>query len=46
MSELKRCSGYKGNHECADEYPDNMVPVSEFGIDRGSKDGLHHMCRK
>ena len=45
-NEFKRCSGYKGHHECADEYPDNMVPVSGFGIDRGSKDGLHHMCRE
>ena len=46
MSILKRCSGYKGHHECADKYPNNMVPVGEFGIDRGSKDGLHHMCHE
>ena len=31
MDELKRCSGYEGHWECADEYPDHMVPLSRFG---------------
>ncbi len=26
MSDKKRCSGYKGHHVCANEYPDHMVP--------------------
>ena len=43
---FKRCSGYKGHHECVDEYPDHMVPVSEFCSDRCSKDNLHHLCHK
>jgi len=29
--EFKRCSGYKKHWECADDYPDHMVPVDEFG---------------
>ena len=45
-NEFKRCSGYKGHHECVDEYPDHMVPVSEFCSDRTSKDRLHHLCHK
>jgi len=40
--ELKRCSGYKGHHEC--DYPDNMVPVSGFAPDKNSSDGLQGMC--
>jgi len=31
MNEFKRCSGYKGHWECADDYSDHMVPVDEFG---------------
>ena len=46
MNNTKRCSGYKGHHECANEYPDHMVPVSEFCSDRTSKDRLHHLCHK
>ena len=46
MQDFKRCSGYKGHHECVDEYPDHMVPVSEFCSDRCSKDKLHHLCHK
>jgi len=46
MSTLKRCCGYKGYWACADEYPDHILPVDKFGVDKGSKDGLHHWCRK
>ena len=42
----KRCSGYKKHWECADDYPNHMVPVSKFGINRGVKDGLQFKCRK
>jgi len=45
MVELKRCSGHKRHWECADKYPDHMVPVSEFGKDSWSKDGIHHYCK-
>ena len=45
MAELKRCSGHKRHWECADKYPDHMVPVSEFGKDSWSKDGIHHYCK-
>ena len=31
FTDLKRCSGYKKHWECADDYPDHMVPVDEFG---------------
>jgi len=46
MSTLKRCCGYKGYWACADEHPDHILPVDKFGVDKGSKDGLHHWCRK
>ena len=46
MSTLKKCSGTKEHWECADEHPDHMVPISKFGIDTWSKDGLHHYCKK
>jgi len=29
--DLRRCSGYKKHWECADDYPNHMVPVDEFG---------------
>ena len=44
MDELKRCSGYRGHWECADKYPDHMVPVSNFNKDRKTKNGLHGSC--
>ena len=44
MTETKRCSGHRGYWECADEYPDHMVPVGEFGT--SSRDGLQPMCRQ
>ena len=43
MDELKRCSGYKGHWECADEYPDHMVPISRFNSKKstgGSNQGF------
>ena len=43
--ELKRCSGYKGHHECTDEYPDYIQPVENFSKDCYSKDGLNSKCR-
>ena len=44
----KRCSGHKKHWECADEYPDHMVPVSEFHLSstRGRSDGIQGMCKK
>ena len=42
--EVKRCCGHKGHHAC--DYPDNMVPVSEFGPDITSSDGLQGKCRR
>ena len=41
--EFKRCSGYEGHWECADDYPDHRVPVGEFGPDG---DGLQGKCRR
>ena len=29
MDELKRCAGTNGHWECADKYPDHMVPVDD-----------------
>ena len=46
MTESKRCSGYKGHWECADEYPDHIVPVEEFDISARSSSGHQGMCRK
>jgi hypothetical protein len=34
VADYKRCCGHKGHWECADDYPDHMVPVSEFNKDR------------
>ena len=45
LEELRRCCGYKGEWACEKDYPDHMLPFSEFGICVGSKDGLHHMCK-
>lgn len=45
MAELKRCSGYRGHWECEDKYPDHMLPVSNFCIDRNQKDGMHNSCK-
>ena len=45
MSALKRCGGYKGHHACAEEYPDHMVPVERFGLQRSSIDEKQGMCR-
>ena len=40
--EKKRCSGYKGVWACAEDYPDHMVPVENFGH---HYDGFQPMCR-
>jgi len=45
LEELKRCCGYKGEWACEKDYPDHMLPFSEFGIYRDSPTGLHHMCK-
>jgi len=42
----KRCHGYKNHWNCEDEYPDHMVPVSEFSDDGKSSDSLQGMCKK
>jgi len=41
---VKRCSGYKGHWECSDDYPDHMVPVSEFGKHSNQSDGFQDKC--
>jgi len=46
VTETKRCSGHKGHWECADEYPDHMVPVSEFNKEKKGVYGLGGRCRK
>ena len=46
MTETKRCCGHKGHWECADEYPDHMVPVSEFNKERNGTYGVGGRCRK
>ena len=46
MSETKKCCGHKGHWECADEYPDHMVPVSEFNKERNGTYGVGGRCRK
>ena len=45
MNDTKRCSGYKGHWECADQHPDHIVPFSEFAVDTYSTDGLQNKCR-
>ena len=42
----KRCSGYKQHWQCAKDYPDHMVPVENFSVDRANKDGLQRPCRR
>ena len=44
MIKLRWCGGYLGSWACADDYPDHMVPISEFGI--STRDGLQHYCRR
>jgi len=34
VTETKRCCGHKGHWECADEYPDHMVPIENFSLIR------------
>ena len=46
MTEFKRCCGHKGHWECADDYPDHMVPVDEFATYKSSEDGRQPMCRR
>jgi hypothetical protein len=38
----KRCGGHKGHWECADKYPDHILPVSEFNK---LGDGFQGFCR-
>ena len=45
LEQLKRCCGYKGYWACAQDYPDHMLPFSEFGIYREAPTGRHHMCK-
>jgi hypothetical protein len=45
VTETKRCGGYEGHWECADEYPGHMVPVDRFSIRSASKDGLQWACK-
>ena len=40
---VKRCSGYRGHWECGEDYPDHMVPVSEFAQ---RLNGLQTFCRR
>jgi len=42
----KRCCGYKGHWECADDYPDRMVPVSEFSSSPSRGDGYQPRCNR
>jgi len=44
--EVKRCCGYKGHWECADDYPDRMVPVSEFSDSPSRHDGYQPRCNR
>ena len=46
MIELKHCCGYKGHWECADDYPDGMVPVSEFSSSPSRHDGYQPRCNR
>ena len=46
MTAFKRCCGHKGHWECADDYPDHMVPVDEFATYKSSEDGRQPMCRR
>ena len=46
MIDFKRCTGHKGHWECADEYPDRMVPVSKFNNEKNGKYGLSALCKK
>jgi hypothetical protein len=44
MDELKRCSGHKGHWECGTDYPDHLLPASEFGLN--VRDGLQSLCKR
>ena len=45
MTETKRCSGYKGHWECGEDYPDHILPITEFGLDVCSKHQLQGKCK-
>ncbi len=44
MTETKRCGGYKGHWECADEYPDHMVPIDKFNRDGNKRRSCCRSC--
>ena len=44
MTDTKRCTGFRGKRAC--DYPDNEVPIENFGLDKYSKDRKHHICRE
>ncbi len=46
MSTLKRCCGHKGHWECAEEYPDHMVPYEMFALNRSQPSGRQNACKK
>ena len=45
MDELKKCCGYKGHWECADKYPDHMVPIENFHVENSREDGHFTACK-
>ena len=45
MSILKRCCGYKGQHLCADKYPDHMLPLEEFSKHPWHLHGVQDLCK-
>ena len=45
MTETKRCSGYRDHWECGEDYPDHILPITEFGVDICSKNQLQSKCK-
>jgi hypothetical protein len=46
VTETKRCGGHKGHWECADEFPDHIIPISEFNKQQEGKYGVGARCKK
>ena len=46
MVELKKCCGHKGHWECDEEYPDHIVPISEFNKEKNGQYGVGARCKK
>ena len=46
MTGTKRCSGIDGVWACVEDYPDHILPIDKFGLNRGKSTGRQQLCRE